>query len=68
MDDSGPLDDMMYSAGREMGYRKLSLDVADSNPGAARLYRRLGFKATVKKVFSGAVSGFPDYHKMPLVL
>ena len=57
---------MMYSAGREMGYRKLALDVADGNPGAARLHRRFGFKATVKKVFSGAVFGFPDFHKMAL--
>ena len=53
---------------RTMGYRKLSLDVADNNPGAETLYRRLGFKSTAKKVFSGAVSEFPDYLKMELDL
>ncbi len=50
------------------GYRRLALDVADNNPRAAKLYSRLGFKKTGKKVFVGAVSGFPDYHKMELAL
>ena len=53
---------------REMGYRKLALDVADNNPGAVKLYCRLGFQPTAQKVFSGAVSGFPEYHKMELTL
>ena len=50
------------------GYRKLSLDVADNNPRAAELYRRLGFRVTGRKVFSGAAAGFPVYHKMELTL
>ncbi len=53
---------------RDAGYRRLAFDVADNYPGALKLYRRLGFEVTGQKVFSGAVSGFPDYHKMELAL
>ena len=53
---------------RAAGYRKLALDVAENNPGALKLYRRLGFRVTGHKVFSGDVAGFPDYDKMELAL
>ena len=53
---------------RAGGFRKLSLDVADNNPRAAKLYRRLGFKAVGRKLFAGAVAGCPGYLKMERAL
>ena len=60
--------DLKRKEARARGYRKLALDVADTNPGAEKLYRRIGFEVTGKKVFTGARTGFPDYKKMELVL
>jgi ribosomal protein S18 acetylase RimI-like enzyme len=53
---------------RARGYRKLALDVAETNPRATKLYRRIGFEVTGKKVFTGARTGFPEYNKMELPL
>ncbi len=50
------------------GYGKVSLDVADNNLRAAKLYRRLGFKAVGRKLLAGAVAGCPGYLKMERAL
>ena len=50
------------------GYLIIALDVADNNPRAEALYRRIGFEITGTKVFSGARNGFPGYKKMALPL
>ncbi len=63
--------DMIETKRREAqaaGYGKLSLDVADNNPLAAKLYRRLGFKAVGQKLIAGAVAGCPGYFKMERAL
>lgn len=60
--------DVKRREARAMGYRKIALDVADTNPRAEKLYRRIGFETTGKKVFTGARTGFPDYNKMELLL
>ena len=53
---------------RAKGYGKLALDVADTNPRAEKLYRRIGFEVVGEKVFSGAANGFPKFKKMELLL
>ena len=60
--------DLKRNEARARGYRKLALDVADTNPRAEKLYRRIGFEVTGTKVFTGARAGFPDYRKMELLL
>ena len=60
--------DLKRKEAQARGYLKLALDVADTNPKAEKLYRRIGFEVTGKKVFTGARAGFPDYKKMALLL
>lgn len=52
------------------GYRKFSLDVADTNPRAEQLYRRLGLDCVKQKAFSGKRPGIsvPNVKKMELKL
>ena len=43
--------DEFKAYGREHGYANIRLDVIDTNPGARRLYERLGFVATKTEHF-----------------
>lgn len=38
--------DALFDLARDRGYRRITLDVIDSNPRAKALYQRLGFQAT----------------------
>lgn len=52
------------------GYRVLGLDVADTNPSAERLYRRLGLQEVAFKRFTGKRKGLqiPNAKKMEVPL
>lgn len=58
------------SHARRLGKRKLALDVASTNPGAQRLYERLGMKVVRESDFRAARNGVvvPAARRMELVL
>ena len=53
---------------KEDGYKTLSLDVADNNPRAESLYRRLGFTLSREKVFPIDGKGIPKTKEMVMEL
>lgn len=76
-----PLEHRNAGIGREMikrqlaaaarhGYRVFGLDVADTNPRAEMLYRRLGLNIVAHKQFTGKRDGMciPNAKKMELTL
>ena len=50
----------------QRGYKIFSLDVADNNPRAEALYRRLGYQQVAEKTFTVANAGIPNAKKMEI--
>jgi ribosomal protein S18 acetylase RimI-like enzyme len=63
------LHDQMQHA-RKDGKAKFALDVADNNPGAQRLYERLGLRVVRESDFEGTRNGvrLPRSRRMELLL
>ncbi|MCS6851400.1 MAG: GNAT family N-acetyltransferase [Gemmataceae bacterium] len=60
----------IFDFARQHNYKTIRLDVVDTNPGARRLYERMGFKPTVERrhLFAQTLMGFSRSTTMIKVL